>query len=306
MRIGWTLLVSLLLIACEAEKKELATENERSSYSLGFTFGEEVAKALEKVQIDLDADAYRKGVREAAAGGGTLYTRDEIEQALLAFRQEKDVPDKQKLNYALGYTVGRDILSGLRQNTVLEVDPDAFSLGIQDRVLKRDPRMTKEEIDAVMTSLKQRIFERQQARMKARASRPNPGQMAEKNKEEGRRFLTDNLTKEGVVEQPSGLQYKMTSEGSGKSPSATDTVTVHYRGTLLDGNEFDSSIKRGEPATFPLNRVIRGWTEGLQLMKEGSKCLLFIPSRLAYGDRGNPSIPPGATLIFEVELLKVN
>ena len=306
MRIGWTLIVSLLFFACEAEKKELATENERSSYSLGFTIGEEVAKGLEKTQIALDADAYGKGVREAAAGGGTLYTRDEIEQTLVAFRQEKDVPDKQKLNYALGYAVGRDIVNGLRQNAGIEVDPDAFSLGIQDRVLKTEARMTKEEIDAAMASLKQKTIEKQQARMKARGARPNIGELAMKNKEEGRQFLANNLTNEGVVEQPSGLQYKMTREGSGKSPSATDKVTVHYRGTLLDGNEFDSSIKRGKPLTFPLNGVIRGWTEGLQLMKEGAKCVFYIPSHLAYGDRGNSSIPPGATLIFEVELLKVN
>ena len=108
------------------------------------------------------------------------------------------------------------------------------------------------------------------------------------------------------MEQPSGLQYKMTREGSGKSPSATDKVTVHYRGTLLDGNEFDSSIKRGEPATFPLNRVIGGWTEGLQLMKEAPNAVLFIPSHLAYRRPRKSEHSPGATLIFEVELLKVN
>ena len=306
MRIGWTLLVSLLLIACEAEKKELATENERSSYSFGYTIGKDVVRGLEKLSLELNSDAYCKGVMEAAAGGGTLYTSEEIQQTLQAFQKEREVSDNERLNYSLGYAMARDVVEGLRRNGGIEIDPNAFSTGIRDCILKTEPRMTKEEIDAVMTSLKQRMIERQQARMKARASRPNPGQMAEKNKEEGRRFLADNLTKEGVEEQPSGLQYKMTRVGSGKSPSATDKVTVHYRGTLLDGNEFDSSIKRGEPATFPLNRVIRGWTEGLQLMKEGAKCVFYIPSHLAYGDRGNPSIPPGATLIFEVELLKVN
>ena len=166
--------------------------------------------------------------------------------------------------------------------------------------------MTSEEIEATMASLRERMIEKQRAQMKARGARPNIGEMAMKNKAEGRQFLAENKTKDGVVELPSGLQYKMTREGTGKSPSATDKVTVHYRGTLLDGTEFDSSIKRGKPATFPLNRVIRGWTEGLQLMKEGAKHTLYIPSDLAYGDRGNPSIPPGSTLIFEVELLKVN
>jgi FKBP-type peptidyl-prolyl cis-trans isomerase len=300
------MLLSVLLLGCQAGEKELATDIERTSYSLGCTIGVEVAKGLEKMQINLDADAYGKGVREAAAGGGTLYTRDEIEQTLLAYRQEQDVPDKQKLNYSLGYAIGRDVVNGLRQSTGVDLDPDTFSLGVKDRVSKTDTRMTEEEIEAAMTSLKQKMIARQQEQMKARASRPNIGQMAAKNKEEGMRFLADNRTKEGVVEQPSGLQYRMTREGSGKSPSATDKVTVHYRGTLLDGTEFDSSIKRGEPATFPLNRVISGWTEGLQLMKEGAKCVFFIPSDLAYGDRGNPSIPPGSTLIFEVELLTVN
>ena len=306
MRRGCILLLSLLLFACEAEKKELATEDERTSYSLGYTIGEEVAKGLEKTQIALDADAYGKGVREAAAGGGTLYTRDEIEQALLAFRQEKDVQDRQKLNYSLGYAVGRDIVNGLRQNSGIEVDPDAFSLGVKDRVTKTGGRMNEEEIEAAMTSLKQKIVDRQQEQMKARRTRPNIGELAMKNKEEGRQFLAENRTKTGVVELPSGLQYKITREGAGKSPSSTDNVTVHYRGTLLDGKEFDSSFKRGQPATFPLNRVIRGWTEGLQLMKEGAKFTFYIPSDLAYGDRGNPAIPPGSTLIFEVELLKVN
>ena len=306
MRKGCVFVVSLLLFACEAEKKELATENERTSYSLGFTIGEEVGKGLDKMQIALDADAYGKGVREAAAGGGTVYTREEIEQTLLAFRQEKDVPDRQKLNYSLGYAVGRDIVNGLRQNSGIEVDPDAFSLGVKDRVTETGGRMNEEEIKASIAALKQKMIDRQQEQMKARGARPNIGEMAMKNKAEGRRFLEENRTMEGVVELPSGLQYKITREGSGKSPSATDKVTVHYRGTLLDGNEFDSSIKRGQPATFPLNRVIRGWTEGLQLMKEGAKHVLYIPSDLAYGDRGNPSIPPGATLIFEVELLKVN
>ena len=306
MRKGCILLVSLLLFACEAEKKELTTENERTSYSLGFTIGEEVAKGLEKTQIALDADAYGKGVREAAAGGGTVYTREEIEQTLLAFRQEKDVQDSGKLNYSLGYAVGRDIVKGLRQNAGIEVDPDAFSMGVKDRVTKTDGRMNEEEIKAAMASLKQRMIDRQQEQMKAQGPRPSIGELAMKNKEEGRRYLAENRTKTGVVELPSGLQYRITREGSGKSPSATDKVTVHYRGALLDGNEFDSSFKRGQPATFPLNRVIRGWTEGLQLMKEGAKYTFYIPSDLAYGDRPNPRIPPGSTLIFEVELLKVN
>lgn len=124
--------------------------------------------------------------------------------------------------------------------------------------------------------------------------------------QKGEQFLKENAAKEGVKTLPSGLQYKVIKEGEGKSPKATDTVSVHYKGTLIDGKEFDSSYKRGEPAEFPVNRVIKGWTEALQLMKEGSKWMLYIPSNLAYGERGaGADIGPNETLIFEVELLKV-
>ncbi len=124
--------------------------------------------------------------------------------------------------------------------------------------------------------------------------------------EKGQQFLDENSKKEGVHTLPDGLQYKVLKEGTGTKPKATDTVVVHYRGTLIDGTEFDSSYKRNEPAEFPVNRVIKGWTEALQLMPEGSKWMLYIPSRLAYGERGAPgAIGPNETLVFEVELLKV-
>ncbi|MGR8935869.1 MAG: FKBP-type peptidyl-prolyl cis-trans isomerase [Gammaproteobacteria bacterium] len=128
----------------------------------------------------------------------------------------------------------------------------------------------------------------------------------EENKREGELFLIDNAKKSGVVTTASGLQYEVLTQGSGSKPTATDNVTVHYRGTTIDGKEFDSSYSRGAPATFPLNRVIAGWTEGLQLMPEGSKYRLFIPSDLAYGERGaGPDIGPNSTLIFDVELIKI-
>ena len=124
--------------------------------------------------------------------------------------------------------------------------------------------------------------------------------------EKGQAFLKENSTKEGVKTSASGLQYKITKEGTGKNPKATDTVVVHYKGTTIDGKEFDSSYKRGEPATFPLNRVIKGWTEGLTYLSEGGKATLYIPSELAYGKRGaGADIGPDETLIFEVELLKI-
>ena len=130
--------------------------------------------------------------------------------------------------------------------------------------------------------------------------------MAQSSLEDGQRFLKENAEKQGVKTTPSGLQYKVLSEGSGKSPKATDVVVVNYRGTLINGKEFDSSYKAGQPIEFPLNRVIPGWTEGVQLMKEGAKFEFFIPSNLAYGPRGAGGvIGPDETLIFDVELLKV-
>ena len=134
-----------------------------------------------------------------------------------------------------------------------------------------------------------------------------PTLMAETELETGEAFLKENAKKEGVKTTASGLQYKVLKEGEGKSPKATDTVKVHYKGTLIDGKEFDSSYKRGEPIEFPLNRVIPGWTEGVQLMKEGAKYQFTIPSKIGYGERGTPGgpIPPNATLIFEVELIQV-
>jgi len=131
-------------------------------------------------------------------------------------------------------------------------------------------------------------------------------QLADKNQKEGEVFLAENKKKKGVITLPSGLQYQVIKEGTGKIPKATDTVTTHYRGTLIDGTEFDSSYKRGEPASFPVNGVIKGWTEALQLMKVGSKWQLFIPSNLAYGPQGaGQAIGPNATLIFEIELLSI-
>ena len=157
--------------------------------------------------------------------------------------------------------------------------------------------MSKEERDKTLQAFQKEMMEKQIAASK---------EAAEKNKAEGEKFLAENKTKDGVKTTASGLQYKVLKEGSGASPKETDTVVTNYRGTLIDGTEFDSSYKRNEPASFPVNRVIKGWTEALQLMKPGAKYQLFIPSSLAYGERGaGQLIGPNATLIFEVELLSI-
>ena len=157
--------------------------------------------------------------------------------------------------------------------------------------------MSQEEIRATISELQKRVTAERQKELKEKGA---------KNLEESKKFLAENQKKEGIKTLPSGLQYKVLTEGTGKTPKETDNVTVNYKGTLIDGTEFDSSYKKGQPATFQVNGVIKGWTEALQLMKEGSKWQLFIPPELAYGERGaGPTILPNSTLIFEVELLTV-
>jgi FKBP-type peptidyl-prolyl cis-trans isomerase FklB len=195
----------------------------------------------------------------------------------------------------VSYSIGLDIGHNLKRQSI-EVDVRALARGIEDAMSGAEPLMTEEEVAATMKAFQQEMSMKQSERAR---------EQAEKNQKEGEAFLEQNKTAEGVVTLPSGLQYKVLAEGSGPSPGPTDTVSVHYRGTLLDGTEFDSSHKRGQPASFPVNGVIRGWTEALQLMKPGAKWQLFIPSELAYGERGaGGDIGPNATLIFEVELLE--
>lgn len=159
------------------------------------------------------------------------------------------------------------------------------------------PLMSAEEMRTTLTNLQKSIAETQKAKMLDRA---------EKVLAEGKRFLAENKKKEGVKTLPGGLQNKIMKAGTGKTPTETDSVTVHYKGTFMNGTEFDSSYKRKKPATFPVNGVIDGWTEALLLMKEGAKWQLFIPPELAYGDKRAGSIEPNSTLIFEVELISVN
>lgn len=201
----------------------------------------------------------------------------------------KDAKDKE--SYSLGYQFGQSMKA-----QGLDLDMDVYTSGIQDALTGANPRLSPDEIRAAVMDLQKRLTAARQKEIK---------EMADKNLAEGKVFLEENKKKDGVATLPSGLQYKVLAEGSGKMPKVTDSVTVHYRGTLTNGDEFDSSHKRGQPATFQVGKVIRGWTEALQLMKEGSKWELFIPPQLAYGDRGTGSIPPNSTLIFEVELISV-
>jgi len=198
---------------------------------------------------------------------------------------------KDKESYSLGYQFGQSLKS-----QGVDINLDIYASGIRDALGGKESQMTPEEIRATITSLQQRLMAAQQKALKEQAA---------KNLSDSKAFLAENGKKEGIKTLPSGLQYKPLTEGSGKTPKPEDTVTVHYKGTLIDGMEFDSSYKRGQPATFQVKGVIKGWTEALQLMKEGSKWQLFVPPELAYGERGQGRIPPNSTLIFEVELLTV-
>jgi FKBP-type peptidyl-prolyl cis-trans isomerase FklB len=192
---------------------------------------------------------------------------------------------KDKTSYAMGMNIG----AGLRKQSI-DIDPAIMARGLRDAFANGKTLLTEEEERAVLTQLQTDMRRKQQELAQAA----------------GLAFLEANKTKEGVVALPSGLQYKVLQEGTGPKPTATDTVVCNYRGTLLNNTEFDSSYKRGQPATFPVTGVIKGWTEALQLMPVGSKWQLFIPADLAYGERGaGGQIGPNATLIFEVELLSI-
>jgi FKBP-type peptidyl-prolyl cis-trans isomerase FklB len=199
---------------------------------------------------------------------------------------------KEKFSYALGMKMG----ANLHKQSV-PVDAAIFSRGMRDGLTGGKTLLTDEEAQAAITAVQKEFQQKQQEKMQ---------QAAESNKKEGQDFLAANKGKPGVVTLPSGLQYKVEKEGTGPKPTASDSVVCNYRGTLINGTEFDSSYKRGQPATFPVSGVIKGWTEALQLMPVGSKWQLFVPSDLAYGDHGaGADIGPGATLMFEVEVLSI-
>ncbi len=196
--------------------------------------------------------------------------------------------DTQKFSYALGYQIGNTI-----KREAGEIDVKVLSEAIADVLKGKDPQLSMEGMQASFTKRR----EEQQAGKKV---------AGEKNLKAGEEYLKENKKKPGVTETASGIQYKVIKAGDGKQPATTDTVSVHYQGTLIDGTEFDSSVKRGQPATFALNRVIQGWQEVLPMMKVGSKWQVTIPSKLAYGESGaGDIIGPNSTLVFEIELLEV-
>jgi FKBP-type peptidyl-prolyl cis-trans isomerase FklB len=212
-----------------------------------------------------------------------------VAPALLAQDAAALKTENDKVSYVLGLNLGND----MKRRAINDLNYDLLIKGIRDAYSDGQKLLTDAEAEKVWSTFQQN--------MKA-----NSMKAGEDNKKKGEEFLAQNKTKEGVVTLPSGLQYKILKKGTGPKPKLTDTVTTHYRGTLINGSEFDSSYKRKEPATFPVNGVIKGWTEALQLMETGSKWQLWIPSELAYGPNGAAGvIGPNETLIFEVELLSI-
>lgn len=201
--------------------------------------------------------------------------------------EKKLKTDKDKASYAIGQQIG----SNLKAQSI-DIDPEVLAMSIKDVVGGKASRMTQEEQQQAMMKLQEDLMKSQQAE-------------AEKSKAEGQAFLEKNKTAEGVKFTASGLQYQVIAEGKGKSPGLEDTVKAHYTGTLINGQKFDSSYDRGQPAEFPVSGVIKGWTEALQMMKPGGKMKLWIPADLGYGPSARPGIPANSVLVFDVELVEV-
>jgi len=283
-----------------AEVTELTNFDQKAHYAVGM----DIHANLGRMEADLDEDALVRGLAAALTGGEFEVTEEEAEQLRVEFgrmmmdrRQQGATTDAPPtIDASTSYAVGMDI--GTRLSAMpTELESAHLLQGLRDALAGGECLLSEEESAEVMAEFRQQMMTAEQERRQEQGA---------KNQEEGEAFLAENKGKEGVETTASGLQYKILVAGTGPSPTPSDRVKVHYRGTLIDGTEFDSSFSRGEPAVFGVSQVIPGWVEALQLMKVGGKWQLFIPSDIAYGERGaGQMIGPNATLIFEVELLSI-
>lgn len=283
------------------EDVELTTDKDKASYYIGTDIG----NSFGGPGPEFNGDELAQGIFSSIEGETPKMSEDEITSAMTSFQMEMQKQrgtspdsldlsnvDMDKISYAIGIDIGNNLKS-----QGFELNNRALIRGLSDKMDNAELLLSDAEMQTAMTAYQTEMNTQRESKMQ---------ETGLKNKTEGEQFLAQNKTKEGVVELPSGLQYKIIKEGTGKSPSADDTVVTHYKGTLIDGTTFDSSYDRGEPVEFPVNGVIPGWTEALQLMKEGGKWELYIPGNLAYGERGaGGKIGPNATLIFTVELIEV-
>lgn len=278
-----TLMLAIAILAyftifSYAEEKKAPEEKKPAEVKKNPETNKEEVKKAEPKKEAPDADKGKEGSAKAAA------PKEAKEKA-------KDDIDMKKVSYALGYNISMS----LKEHN-LKIDLESLSKAVNEVDGGKEPSMNEEEVMQVMQDFQRSMM------MRAEEKRKKDG---EENVKKSADFLAKNKKEKGVKTLESGLQYKVIKEGKGKTPKDTDMVKVHYRGTFLDGKEFDSSYKRNEPAEFPVTGVIPGWTEALKLMKEGSKWQLYVPPDLAYGEQGNRGIPPNSLLLFEVELLEV-
>jgi FKBP-type peptidyl-prolyl cis-trans isomerase len=297
---------TLTIFAAEEKETEKApAENQETTQQVivqpnmkdfSYTLGYEMYTNNKKYKLVLSSEKLLEGINDGYANAELKVKQDEMKAQHAAFMahvqtgEESDFTDNGTLSYVTGYQVGKNFSA----NGIGALNKDEVLAGFNDAKAGKEPRLDEAGRKASMAAMDEVV----KAKAKAKA---------EAVKVESKKFLEENAKKEGVKVTESGLQYTVIKEGEGAKPKATDTVKVHYKGTLVNGKEFDSSYKRGEPISFPLNGVIKGWTEGLQLMPVGSTYRFFIPSDLGYGDRGaGADIPGGAALIFDVELIEIN
>lgn len=293
--------------AAKAAAAETAPVGERDKVS--YMIGADVGRSIAPVGPDLDVAAFERAVKNAFSGGKPLLTEEQSQSVGRALMQRigersgKSLPgvapgtkappvDKGQVGFLVGTDVGRS-LAPIQE----ELNMPVFLQAMTTLIAGQKPLLSETEMDQIREAFSKRMEAKEKARV---------ADLARKNAAEGSAFLTKNKQTKGVIGTPSGLQYMVLRQGNGKRPRSTERVRVNYRGTLLDGTEFDSSYSRGQPAEFALDQVIPGWTEGVALMPVGAKYRFWIPSAIAYGERGSPpTIGPNATLVFDVELLDI-